>query len=72
MDLKLCPFCGSPGAIEDHRLQWVVRCTNCTACVLGERVSESKAPLPAPYWDRIRQTAVDAWNRRDKPTSEGD
>jgi hypothetical protein len=70
MNLKPCPFCGSPGAMEDHRLQWVVRCTKCTACVLGERAPEPEDHLADAYWNQIRQTAIDAWNRRDKPFSE--
>jgi hypothetical protein len=70
MNLKPCPFCGSPGAIEDHRLQWVVRCTSCSACVLGERAPEPEDDLPDAFWSQIRQTAVDAWNRRGKLTSE--
>ena len=64
MELKPCPFCGSPGVAEDHRLQWVVRCTNCTACVLGERAPEPEDDLPDAYWDGIKQTAVSAWNSR--------
>ena len=72
MHLKPCPFCGSSAAIEDHRLQWIVRCTKCTALVLGERAPEPDEDddLPDAYWDQIRQTAVDAWNRRDKPVIE--
>jgi len=63
MTLKRCPFCGCAPELEDGRTIWVVRC-QCGACVLGERASEPNIPLPTAYWQRFKQTAVDAWNKR--------
>lgn len=58
-----CPFCGGAPLLEDCRTIWVVRCS-CEACVLGERAQEPDGSEPAGHWESIRQTAVDAWNRR--------
>jgi hypothetical protein len=63
-ELKRCPFCGSPAVLEDERLIYVVRCTSCSACVLGERAPEPDEDLPDGYWEPFRQSAVDRWNRR--------
>ena len=62
--LKPCPFCGSEAILEDERLQWVVRCSSCSACVLGDRAPEPEQELPESYWEPFRQSAVDCWNRR--------
>ena len=62
--LKPCPFCGSAATLEDDRLLWVVRCTGCGTCVLGERAEEPEHDLPASYWEPFRQSAIDRWNRR--------
>jgi hypothetical protein len=61
--LKPCPFCGGVPDLEDSRTIWVVRC-KCGACVLGERAPEPDGHESGAYWDRIRQTAIEAWNRR--------
>lgn len=59
-----CPFCGhAEPVLEDARTIWIVRC-RCAACVLGERAPEPDGSESDAYWDRIRQTAIDAWNRR--------
>jgi len=62
--LKPCPFCGGIATLEDERLLWVVRCTGCGACVLGVRAEEPEKQLSASYWEMIRQSAIDRWNRR--------
>ena len=62
--LKPCPFCGSTATLDDDRLLWVVRCTGCGTCVLGERAEEPGRELPASYWEPFRQSAIDRWNRR--------
>ena len=62
-----CPFCGSEAILEDERLQWVVRCSSCSACVLGDRAPEPEQELPESYWEPFRQSAVDCWNRRAAP-----
>ena len=62
--LEPCPFCGSAATLEDDRLLWVVRCTGCGTCVLGERAEEPEHELPASYWEPFRQSAIDRWNRR--------
>ena len=63
-NLLPCPFCGNKNPeIEDHRTIWVVRC-DCGVCMLGQRAPEPDGSEPDEYWDGIRQTAIDAWNRR--------
>jgi hypothetical protein len=59
-----CPFCGSEAILEDERLLWVVRCSSCCVCVLGDRAPEPEQELPESYWAPFRQSAVDLWNRR--------
>lgn len=59
-----CPFCGSEASLEDERLLWVVRCSGCGACVLGDRAPEPEQELPESYWEPLRQSAVDRWNCR--------
>ena len=59
-----CPFCGSEASLEDKRLLWVVRCSGCGACVLGDRAPEPEQELPESYWEPLRQSAVDCWNQR--------
>jgi len=61
--LRPCPFCSGIPELEDCRTIWVVRC-DCGACVLGERAPEPQGPEPASHWERIRKTAIDAWNTR--------
>ena len=63
IELLPCPFCAGMPVIEDHRLQWVVRC-GCQACVLGERVPEPVGYVPDEFWASVRDSAVLAWNRR--------
>lgn len=62
--LKPCPFCGNHATLEDERLLWAARCTGCGACVLGNRAPEPEQKMPAAYWEQIRQSAVEHWNRR--------
>ena len=59
-----CPFCGSEATLNDHRLLWVVCCSSCSACVMGDRAPEPEEELPESYWEPFRQSAVDRWNRR--------
>lgn len=61
--LKPCPFCGAAPELEDHRTIWRVGC-QCGAGVLGERAPEPDGSEPDSYWAGIRQTAIEAWNRR--------
>jgi hypothetical protein len=65
--LKPCPFCGSAATLEDERLLWVARCTGCGVCVLGDRASEPEQEMPSAYWEPLKQSAVDRWNRRAAP-----
>lgn len=65
LDLKPCPFCGGAPALEDCRTIWAVRC-ECGACMLGERAPEPEQEMPAEYWQRFEQTAIDNWNRREQ------
>lgn len=62
--LSPCPFCGSEATLDDERLLWVVHCSSCGACVLGDRAPEPEEELPESYWEPFRQSAVDNWNRR--------
>jgi hypothetical protein len=63
--IEPCPFCGGEADIEHHRLLWVVRCSNCGACVLGDKAPEPEHPdLPDSYWESIRQSAITRWNHR--------
>lgn len=39
-ELEACASCGGSATLEDHRLQWVVRCDKCGACVIGARAPE--------------------------------
>lgn len=61
--LQPCPFCGAAPVLEDCRTIWAVRC-KCGACVLGERSHEPDGSEPQEHWQRIEQTAIDAWNKR--------
>lgn len=61
--LQPCPFCGATPVLEDCRTIWAVRC-KCGACVLGERSHEPDGSEPQEHWQRIEQTAIDAWNKR--------
>ena len=63
LTLEPCPFCGGQPELEDCRTIWVVRC-KCEACVLGKRAPEPDGSETDEYWQGIRQTAIDAWNRR--------
>jgi len=62
--LKPCPFCGKAATLEDHRLIWIVRCSSCSASVLGERAPEPDRDFPDEYWEQFRQSAVKRWNTR--------
>lgn len=78
-ELLPCPFCGSAASLEDHRLVWCVRCTKCSACVLGDRAPEphgdgvssdevqdaqAAAMSENTDWAAYEKSAVDAWNLR--------
>lgn len=70
--LKPCPFCGnSTPELVDNRVEWYVRCKNCKpypTVIYGENVrfevDEQGIDDSCIDWDRLKQTAVDAWNRR--------
>lgn len=74
-----CPFCNSEATLENHRLIWCVRCSKCSACVLGERAPEphgdgessdevqdaqAQKMSEATDWAHYEKTAIDAWNNR--------
>jgi len=67
-ELKQCPFCGSSGQVQDHRLVFSVSCVNpnCEAQVLGERSPEleSEQQENETDWNALKQTAIDKWNNR--------
>ena len=64
LTLRPCPFCGNEAPeLQDHRLMWCVSCA-CTATVLGNHATESDVHRPGLFWHDIRQSAVDAWNKR--------
>ena len=84
VELLPCPFCGSPAILEDHRLIWSVRCTKCSACVLGDRAPEphgdgvssdeaqdAQAAAMSESTDlgAYQKSAVDAWNARAEKAS---
>jgi guanylate kinase len=62
--IKPCPFCGGEANVEDHRLVWSIICSNCGACVLGDRAPEPETDLPDSYCESIRQSAITRWNHR--------
>lgn len=62
--LKPCPFCGSSASLIDERLLFVVRCGNCGAVALGDRIEEPDDGDPEPDWQEMRRSAVMAWNTR--------
>ena len=64
-ELRDCPFCGGEAEAEDYRLFFAVKCS-CSACILGDRVSEPETDEEAESidWDAVRQTAIDRWNGR--------
>lgn len=66
--LKPCPHCGYEAELQDHRTIWSVNCLNdeCEAVILGERSCDPDGSEPDEYWERIKQTAVERWNRRIK------
>ena len=66
LDLLPCPFCGSEAVLRDDRTLWAVDCTNseCRAIVLGIRAPEPTKDMSDKYWEGIRQTAIDRWNKR--------
>jgi hypothetical protein len=62
--LKPCPFCGNADpTLEDHRLLWVVTCA-CGASVLGERAEEPTGAETTEFWQAIKHSAVERWNKR--------
>lgn len=84
VELLPCPFCGSAASLEDHRLVWCVRCTKCSACVLGDRAPEphgdgvssdevqdaqAAAMSESNDWGAYQKSAVDAWNARAEKAS---
>lgn len=64
MELKPCPFCGGRAILEDARTIWAVSCEDCDATVVGDRASEPDGTETEAFWDEIKQTAIDRWNRR--------
>jgi hypothetical protein len=61
-ELLPCPFCGVVPKLTEHSAAWGVHC-DCGACVIGERGRQDR-PMGDKYWAKIRQTAIDGWNRR--------
>lgn len=61
--LAPCPFCGGTPVLEDHRLMWAVRCSDCSACVLGDRAPEPEGEMPESYYAPFELTAIERWNR---------
>jgi Lar family restriction alleviation protein len=61
MEIKPCPFCGSPGVLEVGERYWWVYCSRINACGAETGLTKGKA------------TAIKRWNRRaaDKPSAKG-
>lgn len=76
-ELKPCPFCGGAPQLVDNRMGWFVRCDHCRpfkTVIYGNNVRhldhEEDADLGAVDWDALKQSAIDAWNRRAPASSE--
>jgi hypothetical protein len=72
-DLKPCPFCGGEAEVKDYRVGFAVECTGCKVHVYGTSMAhldhigndeESEAAFAKVDWNTVKQTAIDAWNRR--------
>lgn len=70
--LLSCPFCGGSPELVDNRVEWFVRCAHCkpfATVIYGESARhidhlQDGEAVPEVDWGRLRQTAIDAWNRR--------
>ena len=71
-DLLPCPFCGSAPELVDDRTEWFVRCKGCgpiATVIYGRSVrnldhSGAQSDWDAVDWQGLKQSAIDAWNRR--------
>ncbi|MBS9476264.1 Lar family restriction alleviation protein [Ancylobacter radicis] len=71
-ELLPCPFCGGQPEVLDDRVIFFVRCDQCkpfSTVIYGESVRHldhegTEADFEAVDWDSLKQSAIDAWNRR--------
>lgn len=70
-DIKFCPFCGAPGALEhsksdNNKDTYYVRCTECE-CSLGEDPRTCAEDCADSHYFKTMEAAVSAWNTRHMP-----
>lgn len=71
-ELLPCPFCGGTPELVDSRVEWFVRCNDCkplATVIYGRSVryldhGGSELDFDSVDWDGLKQSAIDAWNRR--------
>lgn len=74
-NLLPCPFCGGDPELVDSRVEWFVRCNHCKPFAtvrygesVREEIDHDGVDESTIDWGAIRQSAIDAWNRRvDQP-----
>ena len=61
-ELLSCPFCPDGGnpELKDHCTIYVVKCKDCSCCILGTRVDQPDGTETEEFWEEIKQSGIPA------------